>query len=339
MSMFSSAESRADEVVPPAGLVRRRWQRRSRRAPEVRVQPRRMAWREALVGYGLILPSALVFFVFYYGPAAFLAYISLFHWNIFSAVSPFVGLHNFVVLFSQPVFWQSLLNTAYYVVVVVPSTTLLALGLALLLREGLNRVGGGLSRALVFLPHVTPVVATSIIWVWIFNPQFGLANAILGFVHLPQLNWLASVHWALPSVMIYTLWHSLGLYTVLLLAGLSTIPGNVLEAAQIDGARGWVLLRRVILPLLGPILFFVIVLATINTMQTFSQIYTLTGGPHGGAGGPAFSTTTDSLLIYQTAFLYQHFSLASAMSVVLFVLILGLALLQKKVADRYVFYR
>ncbi len=296
-------------------------------------------WQETLVGYGLILPSLWVFLVFYYGPALFLLYIAFFHWNIFASHSTFVGLHNFVVLVHQPIFWQSLLNTAYYVVLVVPVTTLLALGLALLLREAARIRGGGIARAMVFLPHVTPVVATSIIWVWIFDPNFGLANTALRFLHLPQLQWLASVHWALPSVMIYTVWHSVGLYTILFLAGLSTIPRQVLEAAQMDGARGWFTFRRILWPLIGPITFFVVVLVSINTMQTFSQIYTLTGGPHGGAGGPAFSTTTDSLLIYQTAFLYLHFSLASAMSVILFLLILGLTLGQKLLADRFVFYR
>ena len=299
----------------------------------------RVSLKEALLGYGLLLPSLLVFLVFYYGPAMFLLYIAFFHWNIFASHSTFVGLHNFVELAQQPIFWQSLVNTAYYVVLVVPVTTLLALGLALLLRELPNLRAGGLSQALVFLPHVTPVVATSIIWTWIFDPNFGLANAVLRILHLPQLGWLSSVHWALPSVMIYTVWHSVGLYAVLFLAGLSTLPKQVLEAAQTDGARGWLSFRRIVLPLISPITFFVIVLATINTMQTFSQIYTLTGGPHGGAGGPAFSTTTDSLLIYQTAFLYLHFSLASAMSLVLFVLILGMTLLQKLIADRMVFYR
>ncbi len=296
-------------------------------------------WREPLVGYGLILPSLWIFLVFYYGPALFLLYISFFHWSIFQNRSSFVGLHNFVILFHQPIFWQSLLNTGYFVVAVVPVTTLLAIALALLLREAAGLRKGKVAQTLVFLPHVTPVVATSIIWVWIFNPNFGLANVVLHLLHLPSLLWLSSVHWALPSVMIYTIWHSLGLYTVLFLAGLATIPKHVLEAAQVDGARGWLTFRRVLWPLVSPITFFVIVLASITTMQTFSQIYTLTGGPHGGAGGPAFSTTTDSLLIYQTAFLYLHFSLASAMSLILFVLILGLTLIQKLIADRFVFYR
>ncbi len=296
-------------------------------------------WRDAVVGYGLVTPSAFVFLVFYYGPALFLAYIAFFHWNLFVTGDRFVGLHNFEVLLQQPLFWRALFNTAYYVVVLVPVTTMLALALALLLREASGLRAGGLSRALVFLPHVTPVVATSIVWVWIFNPNFGLANAVLTALHLPQLNWLESVRWALPSVMIYTLWHSVGLYTVLFLAGLASLPRNVLEAANVDGGRGAFLFRRVIWPLLGPITFFVVVLMTVNTIQTFSQIYTLTGGPASMAGGPAFATTTDSLLIYQTAFLYQHFSLASAMSLVLFTLTLLLTLAQKAIADRTVFYR
>lgn len=295
--------------------------------------------QEWLTGYVLMLPAMMVFLVFFYGPAVFLAYIAFFHWNIFSTQSQFVGWHNFKVLAQQPLFWRSLLNTLYYVVVMVPASTFLALGLSLLLREGIGRRGGGVVRAMVFLPHVTPVVATSIIWVWVFNPRFGLANAVLRMLGLPGLNWLSSVHWALPAVMIYSLWHSVGLYTVLFLAGLSTIPRQLIESAQVDGAHKWRTFRRVVWPLLGPTLFFVAVLATVNTMQAFSQIYTMTGGPHGGAGGPAFATTTDAVLIYETAFIYLHFSLASAMSLILFVLLLAITIFQKKIADKYVFYR
>ncbi len=295
--------------------------------------------KSTILGYGLMLPSLLIFSVFYYGPAVFLGYIAFFHWTIFSNTSTFVGWKNFEILFNQPIFWKALWNTIYYLIVLVPTTTLLALGLAMLLREAPRIRGGGLSRALIFLPHVTPVVATSIIWVWIFNPSFGLANVILHIFHLPALNWLESTRWALPSVMIYTLWHSIGLYTVLFLAGLATIPRSVLEAARVDGAKGFFALRKVIWPLISPITFFVVVLCSINTIQTFSQIYTLTGGPHGGAGGPAFSTTTDSLLIYQTAFMYLHFSLAAAMSLVLFTITLVIIIIQKILADRFVFYR
>lgn len=294
---------------------------------------------ETLFGFGLLLPSMLIFLVFFYAPAVFLVYISFFHWNIFTSRSAFVGFENFIILIHQPLFWQSLANSLYYTAVIVPSVTMLALGLALLLRGGIRSKGGSAIRSMVFLPHVTPVVATSIIWIWLFDPQFGLINAVLGFFHLPQPGWLGSTHWAMPAVMIFSLWHSLGLYTVLFLGALSTLPRGVMEAAQLDNARSWYLFRRIIWPLVSPVTFFVVVLATINALQTFSQIYTLTGGPHGGAGGPAFATTTDSILIYQTAFIYQHFSLASAMSLILFILILALTLLQKWIADRLVFYR
>ncbi len=298
----------------------------------------RIPW-ETFIGYGLLLPSMLIFLVFYYVPGVFLAYISFFHWNIFSSDSTFVGLGNFRILFNQPLFWRSLLNSLYYAVVMVPASTMLSLGIALLLREGIHLKRGAVVRSMVFLPHVTPIVATSIIWLWLFDPQFGLFNSVLGYFHFPQPGWLGSTHWAMPSVMIYSLWHSVGLYTVLFLGALTTLPRSVLEAAKVDGAKKWYLFRRVILPLVSPVTFLVIVLSTIDSLQSFSQIYTLTGGPHGGAGGPAFSTTTDSILIYQTAFLYQHFSLASAMSLILFILILALTLMQKWIADRLVFYR
>ncbi|MDA8144771.1 MAG: sugar ABC transporter permease [Thermaerobacter sp.] len=298
-----------------------------------------LAVRRYLTGYGLLLPALAVFAVFYYGPALFLAYISFFHWSVLYSASRFVGLDNFRILFAQPLFWKSLLNSVYYTVVMIPATVLVALGLALLLREGLEAKRGGLARALVFLPHVTPVVATSIVWVWIFNPRFGLANYLLHLVGLPALGWLESVKWAFPAVMIDTLWHSVGLYVLIFLAGLANVPRNQLEAARVDGAAAYTVFRRIIWPLLSPTTFFVVILTTVNTWQAFSQIFAMTGGPHGGAGGPAFATTTDALLVYSTAFLYQHFSLAAAMSLVLFGIIFTLALLQKLASDRLVFYR
>ncbi|MHB8293944.1 MAG: carbohydrate ABC transporter permease [Acidimicrobiales bacterium] len=295
--------------------------------------------REHLAAYLLILPSLTVFALFFYIPAGFVAYISFFHWGILSSATKFVGLTNFKTLINQPLFLHSIVISTYYTVVMIPATVLLALGIALLLKEGLSRRHGGFWRAAVFLPHVTPVVATAIIWVWIFNPQFGLANAVLGWVGLPALGWLQSARWALPAVMIDSLWHSLGLYVIIFLAGLSTVPKELLEVAKLEGAKGYRAFRRIIWPLISPTTFFVVLLATVNTWQAFSQIYTMTGGPHGGAGGPAFATTTDALLVYQTAFIYLHFSLAAAMSLVLFLIILTLTVIQKKISDRVVFYR
>lgn len=295
--------------------------------------------KDRLVAYGLMFPAIAVFVIFFYVPAVYLAYISFFHWGVLSSATKFVGLENFLRLIAQPLFLRSLETTAYYTVVMIPATVLLALGIALILREAVTARRGGVWRSAVFLPHVTPVVATSIIWVWIFNPQFGLANFVLELFHLPALGWLGTTQWALPAVMIDSLWHSLGLYVIIFLAGLANVPRELVEVAQLDGARRKRIFRRIIWPLLSPTTFFVVILATVNNWQAFSQIYAMTGGPHGGAGGPAFSTTTDALLVYQTAFVYGHYSLAAAMALVLFVIILLLTLVQKWISNRLVFYR
>jgi ABC-type sugar transport system permease subunit len=281
----------------------------------------------------------LVFFVFYYLPAIFLAYIAFFNWNVFISTSQFVGFHNFVTLFHQPLFWQSLVLSGYYAGVMVPALTLCSIALALLLRAGWETKRGGWTRAMVFLPHVTPIVGTAIIWVWVFNPQFGIANVILKWLHLPALDWLISTTWVLPSVMIYSLWHDVGLYTVLFLAGLAVVPRQLIEAAKMDGARSGRVFFRIILPLISPTTFFVVVLATINSLQSFSQIYTLTGGQYGGGGGPAFASTTAPVLNYITAFSNQQYALGSAMSLVMFVILLVITGLQKIIGDKFVFYR
>ncbi len=291
-----------------------------------------------LMGYLLVIPSLAIFGTFFYVPAVMLFILAFYHWNVFGATT-FRGLGNFATLFNQPLYWQSLLTTGYFVLVMVPVTLLLALALALLLREGVRQARGGFARSLIFLPHVTPLIATSIIWVWIFNPQFGLANFALTHVGLPPLGWLEDPHWAMPAIMLYTLWHSVGLYTVLFLAGLAMIPEQVVEAARVDGARAFAMFRRVIWPLLSPTTFLVLILVTVNTMQAFGQIFALTGGASGRGGGPAYSTSTDAVLIYQTAFTYYHFSLAATMSLILFVILLVITVVQKRLSSRWVFYR
>lgn len=295
--------------------------------------------QDRLVAYGLLFPAIAVFVIFFYVPAGYLLYISFFHWSVLSSGTKFVGLGNFRRLFAQPLFFHSLETTGYYTLVMIPATVLIALAIALILREAVTARRGGVWRAAVFLPHVTPVVATSIIWVWIFNPQFGLANFVLTTLHLPALGWLSTTQWALPAVMIDTLWHSLGLYVIIFLAGLANVPRDLIEVAQLDGAKRQRIFRRIIWPLLSPTTFFVLILSTVNSWQAFSQIYTMTGGPHGGGGGPAFSTTTDALLVYTTAFTYDHFSLAAAMAAILFLIILVLTLIQKWISNRVVFYR
>lgn len=271
-------------------------------------------------------------------PTLSLFYVSLLHFDFTLTHSHFIGFSNYVMLFRQPLYWKSLVKTSLYALLVVPPTVALAVGLALLFARAIHRATGWL-QATVFLPHITPVVATSLIWVWIFNPQFGLANALLRHFGLHGLGWLESRRWALPAVSVTTIWHSVGLYVVIVLAGLSRIPRAVLEAAAIDGAGTGARFRHVVLPLLSPTVFAVTVLATIANLQSFGYIFLMTGGTHGGAGGPAFATTTDAVLLYYTAFKYQYFGLAAAMSTVLLLLILLWTGLQKAVSSRWVFYR
>ncbi len=291
------------------------------------------------VGWLFVTPVLGVFGVFTYIPMVLLFVMALFHWNITFSHSQFVGLGEFKTLARQPLFWRSLLTTAYFTFLMVPTQTFLSLGLALLFREAIRSKWRGFFRSLVFLPHVTPLVATSIVWVWVFNPQFGLANYVLSWFHIAPLNWLESTTWALPAVIVYSTWHSLGLYVILFLAGLANISRDPIEAAMMDGAGNGTVFRRIIWPLISPTTFLVILFATMNSLQAFSQIYTMTGGPVGGGGGPAYSTTTDALLLYQTGFQFYHYGLAAAMSVILFLVILAMTILQKWISNRLVFYR
>ncbi len=302
------------------------------RPPALRPGERRLAVNRLLrpfTGYALVLPALAVLLLFFYLPAVLLFVIAFLHFQI-AGSSTFAGLSNFTLLFAQPLFLKSLLVTGYFVVVMVPATLVLSLALAMLVRDVARRGRrGGVTQALIFLPHVTPLVATSLIWVYIFNPQFGFLNFIIGQFTSTQPGWLNSTAWAMPAVMIYSLWHSVGLYMVLFLAGLAIIPDRLIEAAQVEGVTGFKAFRRVILPLLKPTMYLVCLLVTVNTLQTFAQIYTLTGGAYSHGGGPAFSTTTDAVLIYQTAFQYFNFSLAAAMSLILFLILLAIMMIQR----------
>ncbi|POB10550.1 carbohydrate ABC transporter permease [Sulfobacillus sp. hq2] len=298
---------------------------------------------QSRLGWLLVLPALGLLTLFTYGPAFLVMIISFFHWSLggFSD-SQWVGtLHYQQLLNPISGFLQSLTVTFYYVGLMVPFTIVLGLSIAWIFR-GTGRKPSSwvtFTRAAVFLPFITPAIATSIIWVFIFNPQFGLANAVLKALHLPALGWLVSSTWALPAVMINNLWHNLGFTTVLFLAGLSNIPSEAVEAAWLDGANGWQTFRYVILPYLSPVTLMVVILTTIQAMQTFGSIYAMTGGQFGGGGGPLNSTTTTAIYLYKSAFIYFHYGYGAAVSVVLFFLILVLTLLQRKIGEQFTFYQ
>lgn len=283
-------------------------------------------------GYLYIAPAALIFLVFTIGPAFFVLYISFFNWNFLnSAMSYFIGLSNYKALVTSGQFWHSLLISLYFTIGTVPVAIILALVIAMALMQ--QFAGRGFVRLSVLSPYVTPVVATSIIWIWILNPEFGLLNGILHALHLPELGWLESPHWAMAGIVLYTLWHSLGFDVIIFMAGLSSVSGELREAARIDGANRWREFWAVTWPLLSPITLFVMVISVIGSMQAFTQFYTMT------QGGPLSATTTTSYLLYVTAFVFYRTGPAAALAVMLFIIIGGLTALQLVLSQRRTFYQ
>lgn len=272
-------------------------------------------------------PALLVFLVFTIGPAIFVLYISFFNWNLLNAsLSKFVGLGNYSALLHSSDFWNSIVTSVYFVGAVVGGSTVLGLGIALLLssRGAVRKV----VRLAVLTPYFTPLVATSIVWVWIFNPQFGLVDSLLKLVHLPQVGWLQSTTWAMPALIVYTLWHDLGFTVIIFLAGLATVSGELREAARVDGANYWHEVRDVVLPQLLNTTLFVIVITTIDSLQAFTQIYTMS------QGGPLNATTTTGYLLYEQSFVFYKTGFGAAIAVVLFVVIALFTLIQLRLSRR-----
>lgn len=289
--------------------------------------------RDGLSAVILLAPMVLFVLAFTYIPAGMSLVLGLFHYHLLGVNTTFAGLTNFKDALTYRVFWIALKNTLIYAAYMVPLTIAGAVAIAVLIDQKSRYYA--LIRTFVLLPYITPVIATAIGWLWMFNPQYGILNAALHALHLPESQWLLSPRAAMPSIALYTLWHGLGFNVVIVLSALSSIPKHVQEAAAIDGATGWTRFRRITLPLLSPTIFFLLIVTTIGTLQAFSQIYALSGG----TGGPAYATTTLLLLIYQTAFQDFHFSYAAAMAILLVLLILLLTVIQNWLSKRWVFYQ
>jgi multiple sugar transport system permease protein len=297
-----------------------------RRVGSLRAQRR----REVIEAYLYLLPTFVGLILFSLGAIVVSVGISFTDWNILQPPH-WVGLSNYVRLFSTPLNWQVFGNTLYYMGVIVPVGTALALGLALALNRGLR--GIVVLRSLYFLPVISSTVAVSLVWGWLYNQQFGLINYLLSVVGITGPAWLADTRTAMPAVIIMSIWKGLGYNMVIFLAGLQGIPRELYEAAAIDGAGAWARFRYVTLPLVSPTTFFVVVLSTIAAFQVFDQTYVMTGG------GPAYSTTTLALFIYQNAFQWFHMGYAAALSYVLFAAVAVVTLVQFRVQGRFVFYR
>jgi len=289
----------------------------------------RLATREALTCYLFLLPWAIGFLAFVLGPILASLVLSFMRYDVVTAPR-LIGISNFRDMFvTDKRFMMSMGNTVYYVLLYVPLHLLVALGLALLLNQKVR--GMPVYRTLFYIPSIVPIVAASILWVWILQPEWGLINSLLGLVGIKGPLWLASLTWSKPSLILMALWGS-GSAMIICLAGLQGVPQHLYEAAEIDGADRWDRFRHVTLPMLSPTLFFMLVLGVIGSFQVFTTAYVMTGG------GPAESTLFYMLYLYRRAFVFLDMGYAAAMAWILFVVVLTLTLVQFRLANRWVYY-
>ena len=319
--------------------------------------------REALLAYVYLLPASLILGAFHFLPVFYAFYISLHKWYIIKG--PYVGLLNYKRALGlgefagspyAAKFWNSLKVTLWYVVGTVPVQLVLALVIAYLLFQRIR--GRELYRMLFFLPYVTSTVASGAVFAKVFNPGHGPVNRFLNLLGLPSLDWmkepkgvltLLGEAWNLPwlhggpslalvTVMFFVIWFWVGYDATIFLAGLGNIPYELYEAARIDGAGRWQLFRYITLPLLSPTTFFLSLVAVIGSFQAFNHVFIMAEASATDIGGPLGTTTTAAILIYNNAFGTPTFGYASAMSFLLFLIILVVSFIQNRVAGRHVHY-
>jgi multiple sugar transport system permease protein len=287
-----------------------------------------MRLRENLDAYVLIGPWLLGFLLLTAGPMLGSVVLALSDWDLLNAPK-FIGLKNFPELWRDDLFWLSLYNTAYYTFISVPLHLFAALAAALILNLKLRWIN--YYRTMVYLPSITPSVASAFLWMWIFNPDFGLANGAMDLLGLPHSLWIWDPDWAKPSLILMGLW-SIGPQMVILLAGMQSVPESLYEAASVDGAGPWQRFRHITLPMLSPVLFFSLIISIIRSFQVFNLAYIMT------AGGPANATLFYVLYLYRSAWESLRMGYASALAWVLFLIILAFTLLQWRLANRWVYY-
>jgi len=268
-----------------------------------------------------VLGPTLVFYaVFRFYPVAYAFYMSLHDWRLLRADQVFAGLDNYRMLLADPLFHQVVRNTFYFAFGTTLLGTVSALALAILLNP--VRRGSTLYRLIFFLPVMTSTIASATIWLWLYQTRFGLINHLLAMVGLPRVPWLQSATWAMPSIILMSVWAGVGFTTIILLSGLRGIPAAYYEAAAIDGAAGWKQVRHITLPLLTPVLAFVTITGLINGFNVFQQVFLMT------RGGPYNSTRTISLHIYDFAFQRLWMGTAASMAFVMFAMVILMTLVQ-----------
>lgn len=281
-----------------------------------------------LAGFLFISPWIIGFLLFTGGPVLYSFVISAFQWDLMTTPT-FIGIDNYKSMLKDPLFFQSVKVTLIYTLTSVPLQLIIALFAALLINQ--KRKGVNIFRTFLYLPTVISGIAVAMIWSWIYNPQFGLFNEILSWFGIAGPNWIYDENWSLSALVLMSLW-SFGGPMVLFLAGLQDIPDYLYEAAELDGASRARKLWHVTLPMVSPVILFNSVMGVVGSFQVFTQAFVMT------KGGPNNSTLFLVMYIYQNGFQYFNMGYASALSVVLFIIVLILTIIQFRLARRLVHY-
>ncbi len=284
-----------------------------------RRRPAKQRLKYAAIVAVFLLPSLIPLLAFVIGPMLSAAWTSLHEWNLIGDMK-WVGFDNYVHLLTDPATRQAFLHTIYYIVGYLPLVYVGGLALALALNSRIK--GRAFLRGVYFLPVVTSWVVVALVWRWLLNPSVGVVNSVLGMIGIQGPGWWSDPAWSMPSIILASAWKDLGFVMVILLAGLQTINPDLYEAAEIDGAGWWRRLFSITMPMLSPSTFFVVVLSLINGFQVFDQVYVMTGG------GPNNSSQVVVQQVYDLTFRYGQAGMASALSWLLFLVILVVTLVQ-----------
>ena len=308
-------------------LTRRPAAQRAAAPPARRRRPGRV--RYALTVLVFLAPSAVPLVLFTLVPMLRALWTSLHQWNLLAPMK-WVGLDNYLHLLQDPETHRAFANTAYYIAGYLPLVYLGGLGLALALNAAIPL--RNFLRGVYFLPVVASWIVVALIWRWLLNPSVGIVNYLLGLIGITGPGWWTDPAWAMPSIILASAWKDLGFVMVILLAGLQGIPQDLYEAARVDGAGWWSRLFHITMPMLSPTTFFVVVISLINGFQVFDQVYAMTGG------GPAGASTVVVQQVYDLTFRYGQAGMASALSWLLFLVVLAFTIVQLIGQRRWVNY-
>lgn len=285
----------------------------------------------ANTAFWFLAPALILIVVFFFLPVAASLLLSFTDFDIYALGDHerlrFVALDNYLRLLGDPLFWTALKNTLYFVLVGGPLSVAVSLGAALLVNHRLVRFKG-LFRSLLFLPVVTTLVAIAVVWRYLYHPRYGFLNYLLGLLGLDPVDWLGDPDWAMPAIILMAIWKNFGFNMIIFIAGLQSIPVRLYEAAVIDGASTWRQFRHITLPMLAPTFVFVTVITMIGYFQLFAEPYVMT------QGGPANSTLSVALLMFQEGFRWWNLGYAAAVAFTLFLIILTGTVLQLRLRRR-----